>query len=278
MTTQPKVFANLSLHRPLLMGIVNVTPDSFSDGGRWLEPDAAIARGLQLRAAGADIIDVGGESTRPGAAAVNAQQEMDRVLPVVAGLARQGVVISVDTRHAATMEAVIELGAAIINDVMALREDRALEVIARSPASVVLMHMQGEPATMQLAPCYGDVAEEVGAWLSTRVAVCRAAGIARERIAVDPGIGFGKTVQHNLDLLRSIGSLTELGCAVVVGVSRKSFIASVSRGEAVAERLPGSIAAGLSAVRRGAHILRVHDVAEMAQALAVWQAIEAPAP
>lgn len=276
MTPQSRVFAGLSLHRPLLMGIVNVTPDSFSDGGQSFEPAAAIAKGLQLRAAGADIIDVGGESTRPGARAISARQEMDRVLPVVAALAGHGVVVSVDTRHAATMAAVIELGAAIINDVMALRGEGTLDVVARSSASVVLMHMQGEPATMQHAPRYSDVAREICSWLSTRVDACRAAGIPRERIAVDPGIGFGKTVEHNLDMLRSIRSLTELGCAVVVGVSRKSFISSISRGETVAERLPGSIAAGLSAIRHGAHILRVHDVAETAQALAVWQAIESP--
>lgn len=257
------------------MGVVNVTPDSFSDGGESLDPAAAIAKGLRLRAAGADIIDVGGESTRPGALEVSPQQEIDRVLPVVAELVRHGVAVSVDTRHSATMAAVIELGAAIINDVTALRGEGSLDVVARSRASVVLMHMQGEPATMQLAPRYADVARDVRSWLRTRVDICRAAGIPRERIAVDPGIGFGKTVEHNLDLLREIGSLKKLGCAIVVGVSRKSFIASLSCGESSANRLPGSIAAGLSAVRRGAHILRVHDVAETAQALAIWQAIEA---
>jgi dihydropteroate synthase len=258
------------------MGVVNVTPDSFSDGGESLDPAAAIAKGLRLRAAGADIIDVGGESTRPGAYDVSTQQEIDRVLPVVAELVGYGLAVSVDTRHSATMAAVIELGAAIINDVTALRGEGSLDVVARSRASVVLMHMQGEPATMQRAPRYADVARDVRSWLRTRVDICRAAGIPRERIAVDPGIGFGKTVEHNLELLREIGSIKKLGCAIVVGVSRKSFIASLSRGETAANRLPGSIAEGLSAIRRGAHILRVHDVAQTAQALAIWQAIEAP--
>lgn len=256
------------------MGVVNVTPDSFSDGGETAVAAAAVERGLALAEEGADIIDVGGESTRPGAAPVSTEEELVRVLPVVRELAAAGVRVSIDTRRAEVMEAAITAGVGIVNDVTALTGDRrSLNVVAAAGVRVVLMHMQGEPRTMQLAPSYQDAAREVCRWLADRVAACEAAGIARDRIAVDPGIGFGKTVAHNADILARLGLYRDFGLAVVVGVSRKSFIARLSRGEPPHRRMPGSIAAALAAVQRGAHILRVHDVAATRQALTVWQAI-----
>jgi len=258
------------------MGVVNVTPDSFSDGGETLEAAAAIARGRALAAAGADIIDVGGESTRPGAAPVPVAEELRRVLPVVAALAADGIRVSIDTRRAAVMAAALAEGARIVNDVTALSGDpAALPCVAGRGAAVVLMHMQGEPATMQDDPRYVDPTTEVRAWLGARVAASVAAGIPRERIAVDPGIGFGKTVAHNLDLLARLAAFADLGCAVLVGVSRKSLIARVSRGEPADRRLAGSLAAALWAMVHGADLIRVHDVAETAQAIAVWRAIAA---
>lgn len=274
-----ETFAGFTLGRPLIMGICNVTPDSFSDGGETLAPDTAIAHGLRLVDEGADIVDVGGESTRPGAVPVPVAEEMRRVLPVIRGLAAQGVCVSVDTRHAAVMEAALAAGARIINDVTALTGDaRALAVAAQSTASVVLMHMRGEPQTMQQDPRYDDVVAEVRAFLAERVARCLDAGIPLARLAVDPGIGFGKTPEHNLMLLRELSRLRSLGCAVVVGASRKSFIAHVSRGEPPRQRLGGSLAAALAAVVNGAHILRVHDVAATVQALNTWRAIERAPP
>jgi dihydropteroate synthase len=268
------VFAGLTLERTRIMGVVNVTPDSFSDGGETLEPSAAIARGLAMLADGADILDVGGESTRPGASPVPVADELARVVPVVRELARAGALVSIDTRHAEVMAAAIDAGAAIINDVTALAGDpRSLPLAAAVGASVILMHMQGEPQTMQRAPYYRDPAGEVFAWLRERLAACQGAGIPSERVAVDPGIGFGKTVPHNLDILGRLARGRDIGCAIVVGVSRKSMIARLSRGEPPRQRLPGSIAAGLAAVAAGANILRVHDVPETRQALAVWQAI-----
>jgi dihydropteroate synthase len=256
------------------MGVVNVTPDSFSDGGETVVAAAAVERGLALAKEGADIIDVGGESTRPGAAPVSVAEELIRVLPVVRELAAAGVLVSIDTRRAEVMEAAITAGVGIVNDVTALTGDsRSLNVVAAAGVCVVLMHMQGEPRTMQLAPSYRDAAREVYRWLADRVAACEAAGIGRDRIAVDPGIGFGKTVAHNADILARLGLYRDFGLAVVVGVSRKSFIARLSRDEPPQRRLPGSIAAALAAVERGAHILRVHDVAATRQALTVWQAI-----
>ncbi|MEQ8192932.1 MAG: dihydropteroate synthase [Rhodospirillales bacterium] len=256
------------------MGVVNVTPDSFSDGGDAFERAAAVERGLALAAEGADILDIGGESTRPGARPVPASEQMSRVMPVIEALAGEGHRVSVDTRDAAVMEAALEAGAAIINDVSALTHDpRALDVISASGAHIVLMHMQGDPQTMQDDPSYDNVVQEVFEYLSRRIETLEARGVRRERIAIDPGIGFGKTPQHNLHLLNQIGLFCELGCAVLVGVSRKSFIGQLSRNEPPKERLPGSLAAGVSAVASGAHILRVHDVAETAQALNVWQAI-----
>lgn len=270
----PFTFAGLVLDRPRIMGVVNVTPDSFSDGGDAYPPSAAIDRGLALHAAGAAIVDVGGESTRPGAEPVSVEEELARVIPVVKELARSGVVVSVDTRRAVVMSAAAEAGAAIINDVSALDGDPgAMQVLARNDTSVVLMHMQGDPRTMQLAPRYDDVVREVCAWLRERIAACEAAGIARDRLAIDPGIGFGKTVEHNVDILAHLDVFADLGRPLVLGVSRKSFIARLSRDEAPRDRFPGSLAAGLFALLHGVHILRVHDVDDTRQALAVWQAI-----
>jgi len=271
-------FAGFALDRPLIMGIVNVTPDSFSDGGLYAETEAAIAHGRKLIVEGADIVDIGGESTRPGAAPLNPETEMARVLPVVRALSADGACISIDTRRAAVMRAALAAGARIVNDVTALTGDGdSLAVVRGSDAAVVLMHMLGEPQTMQVNPTYADVVGEVSSYLAGRVQACRAAGIEPERIAVDPGIGFGKTVEHNLALLAGIERLRALGVTVLVGASRKAFIGKLSRGEAAPERVPGSVAAALAAVSRGAHIVRVHDVAATRQALAVWRAVEAHA-
>lgn len=270
----PPPFAGVPLDRPRLMGIVNVTPDSFSDGGEALTVEAALARGRALVEAGADILDVGGESTRPGAAPVPEAEELSRVVPVVAALAREGVPVSIDTRRAAVMSAALAAGAVIINDVTALTGDAAsLGVVAASGASVILMHMQGDPGTMQKEPRYGDAPAEIRDYLVSRLAACEKVGIPRSRLAVDPGIGFGKTVRHNVEILGRIGEIAALGTAVVLGVSRKSFIAALSQGELPKARLAGSLAAALAAVERGVHILRVHDVAETRQALAVWTAV-----
>jgi dihydropteroate synthase len=270
----PRQFAGLSLARTLIMGVVNVTPDSFSDGGDFASPEAAVAHGRSLIEAGADIVDIGGESTRPGSSSPDEAEERRRVLPVVRALTRAGAVVSIDTRRATIMRAAIAEGARIVNDVSALTFDPdGLAVIAATEASVVLMHMKGDPATMQKAPHYDDAPAEIAAYLAQRAAACRAAGLAPTRIALDPGIGFGKTVTHNLQILGTLGRIGALGYPVLVGVSRKSFIAKLSRGEAAKERLPGSIAAALAAVARGADIVRVHDVAATRQALAIWHAI-----
>lgn len=264
----------MPLDRPRIMGVINVTPDSFSDGGEVFSSAAAIDRGWRMLDNGADIIDVGGESTRPGAEVVAPAEERRRVVPVIEALAGAGAVVSVDTRHAEVMEAAIAAGARVVNDVTALTGDaRALALAAVSGVSIVLMHMQGEPRTMQDDPQYRDAAGEVCAWLSARIAACEAAGIAGERIAVDPGIGFGKTVEHNIDIISRLSLYRSTGCPVLIGVSRKSFIGRLSRMEPPKQRLAGSIAAALAAVAGGADIVRVHDVAETRQALAVWQAI-----
>jgi len=267
-------FAGLSLRRPRIMGVVNVTPDSFSDGGEAFDREAAVIRGLALLADGADIIDVGGESTRPGAVPVSQAEEARRVLPVVEKLAASGALVSIDTRHASVMEAAIDAGAKIVNDVTALTgDDRSLEVVAQSDVSVVLMHMKGDPRTMQTDPRYQDVAVEVFDWLSRRIAACEAVGIPRNRLAVDPGIGFGKTVEHNLEVLARLGVYESLKCALLIGVSRKSFIARLCENEPPQERLGGSLAAALAAIQQNAHVVRVHDVAATRQAIRVWQAI-----
>ena len=268
--------AGLAMDRPRLMGIVNVTPDSFSDGGRWLDPGAAVAHGLQLEAEGADILDIGGESTRPGAEPVVAEEELRRVMPVVAALARQvRVPISIDTRNAEVMRRAADAGARIINDVAALGHDPcALRVAAESGLPVVLMHAQGDPRTMQIDPRYDDVVLDVYDWLEARIAACEAAGIARDRIVVDPGIGFGKTRDHNLALIGSLGILHGLGCPILLGASRKSFVGRLSGGAPAAGRMPGSVAAALLGAAQGVQVLRVHDVAATRQALAVWEAAQ----
>ncbi|MGQ0665382.1 MAG: dihydropteroate synthase [Pseudomonadota bacterium] len=270
-------FAGFVLDRSLIMGVVNVTPDSFSDGGDHADPGAAISHGLSLLAEGADILDVGGESTRPGALPVPPEVELQRAIPVVAALDQAGAVVSIDTRRPEVMRAALAAGARIVNDITALQDHaESLDMVARSGAAVVLMHMQGEPRTMQVDPRYDDAPAEIEAFLRERVMACRAAGMSLERIAVDPGIGFGKTVEHNLELLRALPRLKRLGAAVAIGVSRKGFIGALSRGEPPTGRAAGSLAAGLAAVARGADILRVHDVAMTVQALAVWRAIGAP--
>ena len=257
------------------MGIVNVTPDSFSDGGRFLDHAKALAHARRLRDDGADILDIGGESTRPGAAPVGEAEELDRVLPIVTALVRDGAIVSIDTTKPGVMRAAIAAGAAMVNDVRALREPGALEAVAASRAAVCLMHMQGEPRTMQAAPHYGDVVAEVRAFLATRVRACEMAGIARERIVVDPGFGFGKSVEHNFALLRGLAGIVALGLPVLVGWSRKSSLGTVT-GRGVDERLAGSLAAVLASVARGAAIVRVHDVRETVDALKVWAAAGLP--
>jgi dihydropteroate synthase len=255
------------------MGIVNTTPDSFSDGGRWVDARAAIQHALKLRDDGADILDVGGESTRPGAAAVPAEEEIRRVLPVIEALAGSGCLVSVDTRKPEVMRAALDAGASMVNDVMALREPGALQAVAASEAAVCLMHMQGEPRSMQHAPRYADVVGEVKVFLQGRVLACTAAGIGRERLVIDPGFGFGKTLQHNLELLKHLDRLTEIGAPVMAGLSRKSMLGALT-GRDVEEREFAGLAAHLAAVTRGAKLVRVHNVAAMRDALAVWNAVE----
>jgi dihydropteroate synthase len=266
-------WAGLSLDRPRLMGVVNVTPDSFSDGGRFLDPARAIEHGRALLAAGAEIIDVGGESTRPRAEPIPPEEEIRRIEAVVRGLAETGALVSIDTRHAPVMEAALAAGARIINDVGALTGAGTLAVAAEHGAVVVLMHMAGDPRTMQEDPRYDDPALDVLDFLETRIAVCEAAGIARERIAVDLGIGFGKKDPHNLALLARLTLLHATGCAVMLGASRKSFISRLGGGTGSGERLGGSLAAALWAASQGVQLLRVHDVAETRQALAIRAAI-----
>jgi dihydropteroate synthase len=255
------------------MGVVNVTPDSFSDGGMSHDPEAAIAHGRELAAAGAEILDVGGESTRPGAEAVPEGEELRRVVPVIQGLVAADGEVSVDTSKAAVAAAALDAGAGIVNDVTALRGDPEMAALcAERGATVVLMHMRGEPRTMQEDPRYDDVVAEVKAFLAERLQAATAAGIAEERVWLDPGIGFGKTAAHNMELLRRLGELRELGRPLVIGTSRKSFIGKVD-GSAAGERLGGTIASSVLAAAEGAEVLRVHDVAEVRQALTVAAAI-----
>jgi len=263
----------LPAERPLVMGVINVTPDSFSDGGLFLAAEAAIAEGEAMRAAGADILDVGGESTRPGAEPVPPEVEQRRILPVVRALARGGPV-SVDTRNASTMAAALEAGASIINDVSGLAHDpEAARVVAAARCPVILMHMRGTPATMRGLTTYREVVLDVAEELADRLEAALAAGVARERVVLDPGIGFAKTPAQNLVLLARLPLLHSLGCRLLVGVSRKSFIGHYGAEPDPTRRLPGSLAAGLAAVAAGASILRVHDVRETVQALAIWHAI-----
>ena len=272
--TQPRVdFAGLSVQRPLIMGIVNVTLDSFSDGGDHYDPDLAVTRALEQAEAGADIVDIGGESTRPGATNISITDEIDRVLPVVEAAVNSGICVSVDTRHGDVMRAAIEAGASIINVVTAFTDDRdALEIVAGSSAGIVLMHMQGTPQTMQLAPAYRLASADIYDWLDERVSVCLAAGIPIDRIAVDPGIGFGKNDWHNVEILNRAAIFHGLGCAVAIGVSRKNFIGRLAAVDDPKQRLPGTIAATSIALDRGVQIHRVHDVAEIKQAISIWVA------
>jgi dihydropteroate synthase len=252
------------------MGVVNVTPDSFSDGGRYFARDAAIAHARELAADGAHIIDIGGESTRPGAAPVSEDEELARVLPVLQALG--GLCVSVDTRRPAVMAAALEAGASMINDVQALQASGALEALRESRCAVCLMHMQGEPATMQREPHYDDVVREVKGFLQERIAAAEAAGIARERIVVDPGFGFGKTAAHNLTLLKRLAEFADLRVPLLAGLSRKSTLGKLT-GRPVEERLAGSLAMALVALQGGATILRVHDVKETRDVIAVWEAL-----
>jgi dihydropteroate synthase len=259
-----------------LMGIVNVTPDSFSDGGLYLDPQRAISHGAELAAQGAAILDVGGESTRPGAEAVDAELERDRVEPVVAALAGPrgpGAEVSIDTSKSRVAAAALDAGATIVNDVTALRGDRKLAALcAERGCTLVLMHMQGTPRTMQSDPTYGDVVDDVRAFLAERIQVAVDAGVDERSIWVDPGIGFGKTLSHNLELLRRLGELRELGRPLVIGSSRKSFIEAIT-GRPVGERLGGTIASNVLALAAGAEIFRVHDVLEVGRALRVAAAV-----
>ena len=254
------------------MGIVNVTPDSFSDGGLHLRLDPALAHAHKLISEGADILDVGGESTRPGARPVSVQEELDRVVPIIEGLRGVAVPISVDTFKPEVMQAAIAAGAQMVNDINALQDTAAMRMVAASNVAVCLMHKRGNPQTMQAQPSYQNVVSEVSAFLRERVAAAEAAGIQRERIVADPGFGFGKTLEHNLTLLRELKKLTELGVPVLAGLSRKSML-GVLTGQDVGQRLPASVAAALIAVQRGAKILRVHDVRATVDALKIWNAV-----
>jgi dihydropteroate synthase len=269
----------LRLDRPQVMGIVNVTPDSFSDGGHHATTAAAVAHALRLVEEGADLLDVGGESTRPGAAPVDEADEIARVLPVIEALvARTTVPISVDTHKPGVMRAALAAGAGMVNDVMALRAEGALEVVAASKAAVVLMHMQGEPRTMQEAPDYDDVVGEVHRFLTERVFACEMSGIDKRRIVIDPGFGFGKALGHNMALLAQLQRFAAIGVPVLAGLSRKSSLGQLT-GRGVDERLAASLAAHLIAVQNGARFVRVHDVAATVDALKVWAAVgDVPQP
>lgn len=261
------------LSSPRVMGVLNVTPDSFSDGGHFLHIDDALRQAEEMVAEGAAIIDIGGESTRPGAAAVPLEQELARVLPVIEGLAAAfDVPISIDTSKPEVMRAAVNAGARMINDVTALSAPGAIAAAVESAVPVCLMHMQGKPRTMQRAPQYDDVVADIMRYLSERVAACEAGGIARNRLLVDPGFGFGKTKAHNLALLKGLATFQRLGLPLLVGLSRKSMLGAVT-GRTVEERLAASVAAALMAVERGARIVRVHDVAATVDALALWQAV-----
>ena len=266
----------LRLDRPRVMGIVNVTPDSFSDGGRHATVDAAVAHALRLAEEGADVLDVGGESTRPGAEDVPLEEELRRVIPVIERLARETALpISVDTSKPEVMRAAVDAGAGMINDVYALRRDGALDIAAACGVPVVLMHMQGEPRTMQEAPQYEDVVAEVHRFLAERIFAAEMAGIPKKRIVIDPGFGFGKTREHNLALFAQLARFGELGVPVLAGLSRKRTIGELTGRTTPAERVHGSVAAALIAAQRGARLLRVHDVAATVDALKVWDAVAA---
>jgi dihydropteroate synthase len=264
----------LRLDQPRIAGIINVTPDSFSDGGLNFDAGAAIAHGLRLVEEGADLLDVGGESTRPGADEISAAEEILRVVPVIEALAKQtSVPIAIDTSKAEVMRAAVAAGAGFINDVFALRRDGALDAAADLKVPVCLMHMQGEPRTMQQAPHYDDVVSDVRRFLAERIFACEMSGIDKKRIVVDPGFGFGKTLEHNLGLLRALDQFAALGVPLLVGLSRKGMIGTLTGRENPADRAAGSAAAALLAVQKGAAIVRVHDVAATRDVLAVWQGV-----
>lgn len=264
----------LGISRPLIMGVVNVTPDSFSDGGKHFDKDDAIAHGVKLAAEGADILDIGGESTRPGAKAVWEGDEKNRVIPVIEALRPEKPPISIDTRRASVMEAATEAGARMINDVSALGEDAdSAAFVAKSGLPIVLMHAQGDPRTMQDDPQYDDALLDIFDFLEGRVAEAVAAGVSQDQILVDPGIGFGKTLRHNLEIINGLSIFHGLGCQILLGASRKSFIGGLTGVEAEEERVPGSLAVALAGADQGVQILRVHDVAETRQALDVWQGL-----
>ena len=263
-------------NKPLLMGVVNVTPDSFSDGGQYYDAEKAVAHAIKLVEEGVDILDIGGESTRPGATPVSIEEEQARVLPVIVGIRKAGITtpISIDTRNADTMEKVVSAGADIVNDVSALTHDsESLSMVSKLQVPVILMHMQGTPESMQSAPKYDDVVVEIIDYLKGRIEACKAAGIDQKKIMIDPGIGFGKTLENNLNILKNINKFEVLGCPVLLGASRKSFIEKICPNTPPEERLPGSLAVALTALDKYVHILRVHDMKETRQALAVSQAI-----
>ncbi len=263
-------FAGLPLDRPRLMGVVNVTPDSFSDGGDFFDAGSAISHGKSLIEAGADLLDIGGESTRPGSAPTSLEDELARILPVIEGLAGCGVPLSIDTRRGAVMDAALESGATVVNDITALGDDPdAADIVARHGASVILMHMRGRPRDMQAEPFYDHAPHKILQYFKDRVAVCKQAGISRDRIAIDPGIGFGKNDDHNLKILAEAAIFHGLGCAVVIGASRKSFIGRVAGIDDPKSRVAGSLAAAALAAGQGVRIFRVHDVAETRQALQI---------
>jgi dihydropteroate synthase len=274
LTKTRRRIVGLPLDRSLIMGIVNVTPDSFSDGGAFIDAQAAVAHGLALVAAGADLLDIGGESTRPGSGPAPLEVELARVLPVIAGLqAATDVPISIDTRKAAVMEQAVAAGASMINDVSALSYDpESLSVAVELNVPVVLMHALGDPKHMQTDPHYVDVSTDVFDYLEARIAACLDAGLSRDKLIVDPGIGFGKTLAHNLQLLSELALFHGLGCPILLGASRKSFIGRMTGQPQADQRLPGSLAAALTGVAQGVQILRVHDVQETRAALTVWQA------
>lgn len=269
---------SFDLSRPVVMGILNVTPDSFSDGGDFLDPVAAYTRGHDIVDEGARIVDVGGESTRPGSGETDAGEEIARVRPVVSGLAESGICVSIDTRHAEVASACVAAGASIINDIGGFRDPAMREVASSCDAGLVVMHMLGEPGTMQERPAYADVVAEVGSWLVRQAQLLEFAGAAHERIVIDPGIGFGKTVEHNLELLRRLPDLASLGYPVLVGASRKRFIGSVAGEPDPRKRVPGSVATAVWAVTHGVSVVRVHDVLETTQAMKVVSAIERGEP
>lgn len=265
----------LVLDRPRIMGVLNLTPDSFSDGGLWTDPDRALRHAIEMVAQGADIVDVGGESTRPGADPVPAGEELDRVVPLIERIAGEtDVPISIDTSKPEVMRAAVAAGAGLINDVFALRHDGALDAAAALAVPVCLMHMQGKPRDMQADPQYADVVEEVREFLGKRAAACEQAGISPDRILIDPGFGFGKSLRHNLALLRGLGALTDLGYPIIAGLSRKSMLGAII-GRETGQRITASVVAALLAVQNGASIVRVHDVAETADALKVLAAFRA---